>query len=111
MKLVLSLGSYVGFAIPAFLPLSIHFSSHAMFCPKTLMVCSPSLSWLTSSDVKPCTEFQYWDDTIGMLQIVKYWLSCSKVADAPPRRQETTDAPSLPAIRCSVAKTVCSKTK
>ena len=75
-----------------------------MFCPSTLIVCNPSSSFRTSSGVKPCTEFQYWDETMGILQIVKYWFNCSNVAEAPPRRQDTTDAPSLPAMRFSVEK-------
>lgn len=82
----------------------MHFSSHAMFCPKTRMVCRPSLSLRTSFGVKPCTEFQYCETMIGMLAMAKYWFSYSKVAEAPPRRYDTTDAPSLPAIRFSVAK-------
>ena len=51
-----------------------------------------------------CTEFQYCEETTGILAIVKYWLSCSKVADAPPRRQDTTEAPSFPAISTSLQK-------
>ena len=57
MKSVRILGSYIGLLMPFFRPLSMHFSSHAMFCPKTRMVCKPSLSLRTSSGVKPCTEF------------------------------------------------------
>lgn len=53
-------------------PLSMHFSNHAIFCPKMRMVCKPSLSLRTSSGVKPCTEFQYCDATIGIFAIVKY---------------------------------------
>lgn len=60
-------------------------SSHAMFSPKVRIVCKPSASFRTSSGVNPCTEFQYCDDTIGMFEMVKNWLSDSNVTDAPPR--------------------------
>lgn len=61
------------------------------------MVWSPSLSCMTSSGFQPCTEFQYWEDTTGIREIVKYLLSRSKAALAPPRRQLTTAAAGLKA--------------
>ena len=61
------------------------------------MVCRPSRSWRTSSGVLPWTWFQYWEGTTGMLEMVKYLFSWSKALLAPPRRQETTAAPGLPA--------------
>ena len=39
--------------------------------------------------------FQYWLLATGMPHIVKYLFSASKVAVLPPRRQETTDAPTF----------------
>ena len=59
------------------------------------MICMPSRSCLTSSGVVPCVAFQYWDDTTGMLEMVKYLFSRSKAALAPPRRQLTMAAPGL----------------
>lgn len=99
MKWVLWRGSYCGCGL-SFSDLSIH----AIFSPSERMVWSPSLSFRTSSGVKPCTEFQYCDDTTGILQIVKYWLSCSKVAEAPTRRHDTTETQSFPAISPSLQK-------
>ena len=39
--------------------------------------------------------FQYWLLAMGMPQMVKYLFSASKVAVLPPRRQDTTDAPTF----------------
>ena len=39
--------------------------------------------------------FQYWLLATGMPHIVKYLFSASKVAVLPPRRQDTTDAPTF----------------
>ena len=46
------------------------------------MVCNPSLSFNTSAGVRPCTAFQYCDDTTGMRFIVKYLFSRSNAAIA-----------------------------
>ena len=66
-----------------------------MFFPSVRMIWSPSRSCRTSSGVLPWTMFQYCDETIGMFEIVKYLLSRSKAAVAPPRRQLTTAAAGL----------------
>ena len=63
------------------------------------MVCKPSRSCRTSSGVLPWTEFQYWEDTTGMEEMVKYLFSRSKAALAPPLRQLTTAAAGLPQYR------------
>lgn len=69
-----------------------------MLAASVLMVCMPSGSLSRSSARLPWTWFQYWEDTTGMLQIVKYLFRRSKDAVAPPLRHETTHAPSFPCI-------------
>lgn len=71
------------------------FSRYAILFPSVRMVCNPSRSRRTSSGVKPCVEFQYWLETTGIWQIVKYLFSLSNVELAPPRRQLTTHAAGL----------------
>ena len=71
------------------------FIRKAMLRPKVRIVCKPSLSSSTSSGLPPYTMFQYWLLTIGIPFMVKYLLSISKVAVFPPRRQETTAAPTF----------------
>ena len=39
--------------------------------------------------------FQYWLDATGMPEMVKYLLSSSNVAEQPPRRAQTTLAPTF----------------
>ena len=73
----------------------IFFSSHAMLSPSVRMVCIPSASCVASPGSRPCTLFQYCDDTTGMLLIVKYLFNLSNVALAPPRRQTATAAAGL----------------
>ena len=58
-----------------------------MLSPSVRMVCIPSASCVASPGSRPCTLFQYCDDTTGMLLIVKYLFNLSNVALAPPRRQ------------------------
>ena len=53
MKLVMIFCSVSGASIPAFLPASIHFNSHAMLLPNVRMIWRPSASFLTSSGVLP----------------------------------------------------------
>ena len=43
--------------MPAALPASMDFNIQAMFFPRSLMVCRPSLSFLTSSGVNPWVMF------------------------------------------------------
>ena len=45
------------------LPVWIFFSSHAMLSPSVRMVCIPSASCVASPGSRPCTLFQYCDDT------------------------------------------------
>ena len=66
---------------------------NAMFLPRFLIVCKPSRSSSTSEEVKPCTSFQYVEDTIGIELIVKYLLISSKADVEPALREETTAAP------------------
>ena len=74
IKLVITGFSCSGRSMPASLPALMHLSSHAMFLPSVLMVCMPSASSLACSALPPYTIFQYWDDTTGILAIVKYLL-------------------------------------
>ena len=39
--------------------------------------------------------FQYWLEAMGIPEIVKYLFSSSKVAEQPPRRAQTTLAPTF----------------
>ena len=66
-----------------------------MFRPSVRMVWRPSLSWRTSSGVLPYTMFQYWLLAMGMPEMVKYLFSTSKLEVLPPRRQDTTAAPTF----------------
>lgn len=102
IKCVLNLFSYCGLEMPCSFPAWIFFSSHAIFCANVLIVCNPSLSLRTSSGVNPCTWFQYCEPTMCILQIPKYLFKRSKAEEAPPRRQETTEAASFPAILFSL---------
>ena len=89
MKWVGVHGSCSGMGSP---PCFRFFNIHAMLRPKVRMVCSPSMSCEASPGVRPCTLFQYCDETTGMLLMVKYLFSRSKVALAPPRRHTATAA-------------------
>ena len=51
-----------------------------MLSPSVRMVCIPSASCVASPGSRPCTLFQYCDDTTGMLLIVKYLFNLSNVA-------------------------------
>ena len=66
-----------------------------MFRASTRTVCRPSASWAASPGARPWTEFQYWLAATGMFAMVKYLLIWSKVAEAPPRRQTATVAPTF----------------
>ena len=55
----------------------------------------PSSSCLTCSGVLPCTIFQYFDDTTGIDEMVKYLLTWSNAAVVPPRRALTIPAAGL----------------
>ena len=59
------------------------------------MICLPSSSWLASPFARPWMEFQYWLEAMGIPEIVKYLFSSSKVAEQPPRRAQTTLAPTF----------------
>ena len=97
MKCVGCHGSISGGLMPAALPAAMHLISQAMLSPKVRMICRPSRSWACSSGLRPWVAFQYWDDTTGILLMVKYLFSRSKAALAPPRRQFTTQAAGLKA--------------
>ena len=71
------------------------FMRNVMFRARTRMVCRPSASCRASPFSRPWTEFQYWLPAMTMFEMVKYLFSSSKVAEAPPRRQTTTDAPTF----------------
>ncbi len=88
--------SYTGIDMPAFLPASMHFRTHAMFWAKVRMVCSPSSSFMTSSGVNPWIWFQYWDPGTTMLHMRQYWFMRWKAAESPPRLQLTTAAATFP---------------
>lgn len=62
------------------------------------MVCLPSSSCRASPGSLPCTLFQYWLEATGMPAMVKNLLSSSKVALHPPRRAQTTLAPTFIAL-------------
>ncbi len=63
---------FVDGLLDAFLPAaSMHFSSQAMLWARVRVVCSPSSSLRTLSEVNPWIWFQYWEGTSGMLRTVK----------------------------------------
>ena len=95
MKLVMTGFSLTGSGIPAARPASIHLRSHAMLRPSSLITCIPSSSWRTWSGVLPCTMFQYFDETTGIDEIVKYLLIWSNAAVVPPLRALTMPAAGL----------------
>ena len=73
IKFVIVGVSRSGSGTPAALPASMHLMSQAMLRARVRIVCRPYRSWRTSSGVFPWTWFQYWEDTIGMLVMLKYF--------------------------------------
>src|SRR5574344_761833 len=73
----------------------VFFISHARFFARVRMICIPSLSCTASPGRQPWTPFQYWDVARGILLIVKYLLSLSRVAVSPLLRHTATAAPGL----------------
>ena len=61
-------------------------SSQAMLRPSVRIVCMPSRSRRTSSGLLPCTEFQYCDGAMIMLDMPMYLLSWSYAAVVPARQ-------------------------
>lgn len=92
MKLVTIRGSGSGRCSDANNPA---FNTRAMLRPSTRMTCKPSSSCRASPDTRPCTLFQYCDETTGIFVMVKYLFSRSNAALAPPRRHTTTAAAGL----------------
>ncbi len=95
IKWVKTVFSYAGFFTPFLLPDLMLSSIQARFSPSVRIVCRPSKSLRTSSGVKPCTIFQYWEPATIMLEMVKYLFRRSKAAVAPPRLHDTTEAASI----------------
>ena len=77
------------------LPSWMAFMRNAMFRPSVRMVWRPSLSWRTSSGVLPYTLFLFWLLALGLRELVMYFFSTSMLAVVPPRRQDTTAAPTF----------------
>ena len=66
-----------------------------MFRARVRMVCLPSPSCSASPGFIPWMLFQYWLETTGILEIVKYLFSSSKVAVVPARRAQAMLAPTF----------------
>ena len=94
MKFVPTRFSFSGSPMASF-PKAMLFTRNATFRPTVRMTCSPSASCAASCALLPWMLFQYWLDATGIPEIVKYLFSWSNVALAPPRRQETTAAPTF----------------
>ena len=70
-------------------------SKSVMLRASVRIVCRPSPSCSASPGARPWILFQYWLDATGMPEMVKYLLSSSNVAEQPPRRAQTTLAPTF----------------
>ena len=77
------------------LPSAILFIKNVMLRASVRIVCRPSPSCSASPGARPWMLFQYWLDATGMPEMVKYLLSSSNVAEQPPRRAQTTLAPTF----------------
>ena len=71
------------------------FIKNVMLRASVRIVCRPSPSCSASPGARPWMLFQYWLDATGMPEMVKYLLSSSNVAEQPPRRAQTTLAPTF----------------
>lgn len=97
MKCVHSCGSVSG-SPKASRPSAMLFIRKDMLRASVRIVCKPSASCAACPGSRPWMLFQYWLEATGIPEIVKNLFSSSKVAEQPPRRAQTTDAPTFMAL-------------